>query len=645
MPKATLLSRVAWEAVNERVRHEQRNREAYVPPISLYRWWARRPHALIGALIDAACEDIGVPVVSDPFSGGGTVAIEAARRSLPLYAQDLHPWALAGLTAALEPVDADALEAAANSVLEIVSRRCGKLYATSCPDHRGNSELSHVFWVRTRTCPSCRTVTRLFPYSLVTLASRKKSETNGFFGCSACGLVSYHPAAGCAARRCPGCDRYLEEPDTSLLAGRRACCVAPTCGEAFAAFDGQTPGWEPVLVQRVCSTGQGTVGHFDIPTTSEGKSPSMPAVPAALAEEIPNGIETSLLRRAGFQQWTDAYPSRQLRTLLECSAAIRDLQTSDTIRARLRLALCGASEMAGFLSRWDRYYPKAFEAMANHRFPALGFASETNLLATRGRGTLRRRFAQTVSAARWADENLMLGGSVRVALSGARRRPVGKGALLVCGSSERQLVSDASVDLVLTDPPYFDDVQYAELASLLLAFARAVELVPMSVSLDLGSEAVANHVRGSGVAEYRRLLARIFREARRTLKPAGRLILTFHNTDIRAWWALARALQDADLFVCALAVAEAENSSDHGKRNSNAFTSDLVIECRTGPRRGRAPVMVHDSVTSEAGELYAAGRTLASAGSVELPDFVERYRTEVGIVAHPRIHIPKLETT
>ena len=34
---------------------------------------------------------------------------------------------------------------------------------------------------------------------------------------------------------------------------------------------------------------------------------------------------------------------------------------------------------------------------------------------------------------------------------------------------------DQSIDLVLTDPPYFDDVQYAELASLFLAWAQAVQ--------------------------------------------------------------------------------------------------------------------------------------------------------------------------
>ena len=643
MTTATLLSRVSWEDVNERVRHEQRNREVYVPPISLFRWWARRPHALIGALLDAACEGRETPVVSDPFSGGGTVAMEAARRRLPLYAQDLHPWALAGLTSTLDGINADALEAAMTAVLGTVSRTCADLYATACPMHGEGNELSHVFWVRTLTCPSCSTITHLFPYSLVTLASRRKAEDRGYFGCSACGHISAHRAAGQVIRTCPSCGRGIDAPDASLLRDRRAICTRPTCGTTLAAFDGGAPGWKPVLVQRVCSTEAGSVSHFDTPTTTERASSAAPAVPEALTTAIPSGIETSLLRRAGFQCWADLYPPRQLRTLLECAEAICNIDTSEAIRARLRLALCGAAEMAGFLSRWDRYYPKAFEATANHRFPALGFSCETNLLASRGRGTLSRRFAQSINAARWAKDNFAPGGSVRVAAAADRRRAVGRGALLVCGSSERQLPTDESVDLVLTDPPYFDDVQYGELASLFLAWARAVELVPSSISLDLGSEVVANHSRGSGVTEYRMLLARILREAQRTLKPTGRLILTFHNTDIRAWWALSRALHDAGLTVCALAVAEAENSADHSKRNGNAFTSDLVIECRPeGP--AVVPVMVHEVGTSEGRELYAVGCTLANAGSVELGEFIERYRNERGPLDHPRIRIPELDT-
>src|SRR4051812_17534415 len=108
-----LLAGLAWPEVEQLVRAQQRNREVHTPSISAFRWWARRPHALIGALLDEAADGAdGKLTVSDPFSGGGTVAVEAARRELNVYAQDLHPWAVAGLRAVLTPVDAQELERA-----------------------------------------------------------------------------------------------------------------------------------------------------------------------------------------------------------------------------------------------------------------------------------------------------------------------------------------------------------------------------------------------------------------------------------------------------------------------------------------------------------------------------------------------------
>ncbi len=82
----SLLRGIDWRELEQRVRAQQRNREIYTPPISLFRWWARRSHALIGALLDAAVDarDGASLSVSDPYSGGGTVAIEAARRGLPV---------------------------------------------------------------------------------------------------------------------------------------------------------------------------------------------------------------------------------------------------------------------------------------------------------------------------------------------------------------------------------------------------------------------------------------------------------------------------------------------------------------------------------------------------------------------------------
>jgi len=258
------------------------------------------------------------------------------------------------------------------------------------------------------------------------------------------------------------------------------------------------------------------------------------------------------------------------------------------------------------------------------------------LLADRGRGTLPRRFAASVRAAQWAKDELGVRPRTRWRTQPAKRLALDDGTAITRGSSERQLAPNASVDLVLTDPPYFDDVQYAELAELFLVWARATGLLPDSIELDLASEAVANTARGTGVEEYRQLLTRIFTETRRTLKADGRMILTFHNTDLRAWWALGRALRDADFHVVALAAATAENDRDHPKRGRRGFTKDLVLECRCGRSAGE-PAVAIDLEDDQTRELVAAGLVIAHTGTAGLDDFRHAFVQARGSLSAGRI--------
>ena len=72
-----MVDHVNWRELDRLVEAHQRNREAQTPVISLFRWWARRPHAVVGAILDAAIAEFDSEsfVVADPFSGGGTVAL------------------------------------------------------------------------------------------------------------------------------------------------------------------------------------------------------------------------------------------------------------------------------------------------------------------------------------------------------------------------------------------------------------------------------------------------------------------------------------------------------------------------------------------------------------------------------------------
>lgn len=601
----SLLESIDWPALDLDVARQQRNREVYSPAVSLFRWWARRPHALIGEILDAA-DDPDLRI-SDPFSGGGTVALEAAQRGLDVYAQDLHPWAATGLATALDRVDPEALKQGGEAWLAELRNLRADLYGESCAAH-GDSETLTTFWVRLAQCPSCDAQAYLYPYPMITRASRTKDEPDAYFGCNACGAVTRSSMAT-VDRRCSNCRRSFPSADKPQLAAGKFRCRERGCGHLFTAF---SPGfrWEPVLVQRLC----GASAHFDHLTDAdrEAASQGTPKLPAALRATIPNGLETRRLRNAGIIRWADLYPPRQLTSMLAASAAIESLGLDATVSNRLRLILCGAAEMAGYASRWDRHYPKAFEATANHRFSLTGFAAETNLLAERGRGTLARRLGHSVRAARWACE---FEGRKPSTLNSRRGYRLEKSELdqpaVVHGSSTSQLLPDNSVDLVLTDPPYFDDVQYAELGALFLAWAQVTALLGKSVHLDLRSEAVPNSTRGTDAARYCELLTAVLRETARTLKADGRAILTFHNTAGQAWWALARALGHAGLSVSALAVGHAENESDHSKRGRRAFSHDLVIECRLGYRDPRQLIVANRATDPQSGQLIAAGLAVA----------------------------------
>lgn len=85
-------------AVDAAARMEARNREVYLPPVSAYRWWARRTEAINGAILEALSKDEpGRMVVVDPFAGGGVIPLASVLRGHWTYAQDLNPWAATGL--------------------------------------------------------------------------------------------------------------------------------------------------------------------------------------------------------------------------------------------------------------------------------------------------------------------------------------------------------------------------------------------------------------------------------------------------------------------------------------------------------------------------------------------------------------------
>ena len=593
MKSEPIIERLDWGSVEDAIQSELKGGVRNRPPAMLFRWWARRPYELVGALLDAAYELSHEPlIVSDPFSGGCTVALEASLRGWRAHAQDLNPWPLMGMDVALGGESGEAIRTEGARMLSSLRTTCAD-YRGHCSYHE-HSEVLVAFWVRKLPCPRCLSTCYSYPYGLVSLASRASGESFGYFGCIECGDVSKLSIEE-RAGRCRTCEGNLYPAKSSLMRNREQLC--PHCSVRFNAFDYQAQDWKLTLVQRKCLRSDGSYEvHFDYPSDDDLPRVNDYAIPDALAQPIQLGVETNILRRAGFRTWADLYPRRQIQALLSAVEYATQIE-NDAVRRHILLAICGAAETPGFLVRWDRYYPKAFLATDNHRFAPVGISAELNPLATQGRGTLVRRLELAKAAVEWHR------GSDQ-----AHGRTSGSIAFHI-GSSAKQPVNSDTIDLVLTDPPYFGDIQYTELSTPLRIWGEVVGLLESGTKVDPLEEAVANRHLQLGRDHYRHTLTSILRECARTMKHEARLIMTFNNRDLRAWHSLGLAIRDAGLWIYAVAPVVSESKNDHSKKARRAFTRDLVIECRL--ERCELVYARQTDISSEALELLAAGRMLA----------------------------------
>lgn len=600
-PPQSLLSRINWRGIGRRAAKELSNRELHAPVVSSYRWWARRPHSVMGALLDAAVAEYGETLtIADPFSGGGTVTFEAARRGVKAYAQDLYPWPARGLASALSSCSPEVLAHGSRLVLEALEP-LRRQYRTA-----SGAELSHILRVRTADCVGCGKHVYDFPHILVSVTSRSLSDRHAYFGCRRCGEVTLRDRS-ISTFTCDGCKARWSVKDVS--------------GCPYCSHEQLSPrGWHAVLVQELMQRGRQfravlrKVKDGD-PVDFEAAS----VVSPELALPIPQGKETKRLLDNGFARWGDLYTRRQADALVQALLAVSALGVESATRDRLAFCILGAAEMPAFLSRWDRFNLKPFEGMANHRYAQSPLTVECNLLSPVGRGTLPRRLEAAAQALNWLIEAQSTLPRVVTAQSGRKgRKRTEWDVMVTTGSSVRQELRNQSVSVVITDPPYFDDVQYGELARLFHTWLRIYD---PGVIVDESKEAVPNSSRGVTAADYEQTIAACLAESRRTLKADGRLVLTFHNKKLAAWRALTGAIQEAGFAVRSLAAVLAENRADHCKRNVNAMLHDLVIECvAAGEDAHVVPQLVFRPTSVAEKNLAAVGLALADCVSNRCPD-------------------------
>ncbi len=586
-------------------RYETYNKHHYRPNTYLHKWWGRRCGStfrliLKGLVDDPQARDYYRPgglagkVILDPMMGGGTTLHEAIRLGASVMGVDVDPIPVLQARATLTGRPPAVLQAEFDRFYEGLVAALGDLFRTHCPRCDEPTPLCYALYGARRRC-SCGEVVVVDSLTL-----RHESDGTRLSWCAECGELAHGGDHRCRGRSlavvekgettCRHCgDRFHEMSERPFYARYEMMAVAGHCPQ-HGLFH-KSPDWRDREALARADEGRGRL-------------------PLAADEFCVEAGEKSIqLLRRNVHSYLDLFSSRQLAFLNE---AARLLPEDDPI-VRLNLALLVStslefnSMLCGYKGSHQRRAGAVRHTFAHHGYSFPYTALENNpIYPRRASGTLQKLYDSRITRGRrWAaapverilddrqpqlrtiDGEIDGGEEVR---SPALLRDDSHRFFLWQGSSTRLPVEAHSVDAVVTDPPYYDSIQYGDLAAFFRVWLRQFLPDAADWAYD-GTAAAVNSARGEA-RQYEESMGAIFRECRRVLIPGrGRLIFTFHHWQPRAWAALTSALHGAGFVLLNRYVVHAEHPMSVHISNVKALTHDaiLVLAPRTAEHAPRWP--------------------------------------------------------
>jgi putative DNA methylase len=148
---------------------------------------------------------------------------------------------------------------------------------------------------------------------------------------------------------------------------------------------------------------------------------------------------------------------------------------------------------------------------------------------------------------------------------------------------------DNYFDAVFTDPPYYDNINYAELSDFFYVWLKRIlgDLYPELFSTPLvpkTKEIVANPLRQGNKDKAKNFfesnLKKSFQEIYRVLKPDGIVIIVYTHKSTSGWETVLNALLDSNLVVTATWPIDTEMKARLNAKENASLASSIYIVCR-----------------------------------------------------------------
>ncbi|OYW23336.1 MAG: site-specific DNA-methyltransferase, partial [Planctomycetales bacterium 12-60-4] len=327
--------------------------------------------------------------------------------------------------------------------------------------------------------------------------------------------------------------------------------------------------------------------------------------------ELPYGFMTHMnnggIPNHGYTHWWTMFNPRQLlihSQLMRGISRHRDSapEASELVLGGMQQYLRNQTMFCIWNSQRDTPEPM----FSNSNFHPKATVAENSVFSSLGRGNWESCKSGVIEGVEWcrspwelvSNEDLTaFDPSFAGMVSGKSEKvfpndPVlGNSVLKCCSSSDLNSVSNESLDLVITDPPFGGLLHYSELADffhvwLRLALKDKYPEIFGSEHTPKVPEAVANRARHGDDADafYQKLLTECWRESFRVLKPAGILAFTFHHSQDEPWVAVLESLFQAGFYLEAAYPIRSDETKGEGAKpgtfGSQQIEFDIVHVCR-----------------------------------------------------------------
>ncbi|MEX2053116.1 MAG: hypothetical protein WD898_02735, partial [Candidatus Paceibacterota bacterium] len=573
--------------------HESWRKEIYRPTNYIHKWWARRLGSVFRAIIISACERKDSDVqntfyqpaeypnitVFDPFMGSGAIISEAVKLGCKVIGRDINPIPFLMVQSALARYDTTTVIETFERIQRTAGDAIRSLYSTQLPDGE-TGEVLYYFWVTFVSCPHCNTNVDLFKRRIFATHAIPKKDPKARCVCPKCDAIN-ECRFDSNIITCTKC-QLCYDPQKGVVVNKRVACQ--TCHKEFTVIDAvrqvSTPPNHRMYAKLVLRK-DGKKQYYPIDASDIDSYSRAGLILANLRHEVPKeaisaGYNTNQVLRYNYSHWHQMFNERQLASFALLAGSIKQI-VSPELKILFSLLLSSTLEFNNMFCSFKGEGTGAIRPLFSHHIlkPELT-PLEGNVWGTiKSSGSFSTLFkSRILRAIQYRDTPFEFqvfknskGSQNRkfYGLSRPLQRTIAKryaefeksnSVYLSCADSAKTDLPTQSVDLIVTDPPFFDNVHYSELADFFYVWIH--KLLGSLSPLPTSTTRSPGEVQDSRIEDFRIKLCGIFKECHRVMKRDGLLIFTYHHSRIEGWVALYEALSTAGFEIACIHPVKSE---------------------------------------------------------------------------------------